>query len=296
MPPTSDDAVGAALARLRAVMAGLESALVAYSGGTDSTLVLRVAHDVLGARCVALTTRSPSTPAHDRRAAEEGALAIGAVHVWLDTNELDDPRYAANPVDRCFFCKTNLFDICERERHRLGLAAVVDGANLDDLEDHRPGLDAARRHGVRHPLVEAAFTKADVRAVSRALGLPTWDRPASPCLSSRVPYGTPITAALLARVDAAEQCLRAEGFRELRVRAHDTLARIEVAVDDLPRLLAPELRARVIDALRRLGFAHVTVDLRGFRSGSLNEGISETTRGPDTPEPLESARHAGGRS
>jgi uncharacterized protein len=294
MPPASDDAVATALARLRAVMAGLESALVAFSGGTDSTLVLRVAHDVLGARCVALTTRSPSTPAHDRQAAREGALAIGAAHAWFDTNELEDPRYAANPADRCFFCKTNLFDICERERRRLGLAVVVDGTNLDDLGDRRPGLDAARRHGVRHPLVEAALTKGDVRAVSRALGLPTWDRPASPCLSSRVPYGTPITAALLARIDAAEQRLRAEGFRELRVRAHDTLARIEVAVDDLPRLLAPDLRTRVTDALRRLGFVHVTVDLRGFRSGSLNEGIPETTKGPDVAGPLESARHAGG--
>jgi uncharacterized protein len=281
MPPGSDDAVAAGLARLRAVLGSLESALVAFSGGTDSTLVLRVAHDVLGARCVALTTRSPSTPAHDRQAAHEGALAIGAPHVWIDTNELDDPRYAANPVNRCFFCKTNLFDLCERERHRLGLAVVVDGANVDDLADHRPGLDAAARHGVRHPLVEANLTKADVRAVSRALGLPTWDRPASPCLSSRVPYGTPISAALLARIDAAERYLRGLGFRELRVRAHDTLARIEVAVDDLPRLVAPGLRARVSEALRHLGFVHVTVDLRGFRSGSLNEGIAETTRGPE---------------
>jgi pyridinium-3,5-biscarboxylic acid mononucleotide sulfurtransferase len=280
MPTASDDPVGTALTRLRAVVGGLESALVAFSGGTDSTLVLRVAHDVLGARCVALTTRSPSTPAHDRQAAEDGALAIGAPHVWVDTDELEDPRYAANPVNRCFFCKTNLFDICERERHRLGLAVVLDGANLDDLADHRPGLEAARHHGVRHPLVEAAFTKADVRTVSRALGLSTWDRPASPCLSSRVPYGTPITATLLARIDAAEQYLRAEGFRELRVRAHDTLARIEVALDELPRLLAPDLRARVTDTLRQLGFVHVTVDLRGFRSGSLNEGIAGTTRGP----------------
>ena len=279
MPPTSDDV--AVLARLRAVVGALDSALVAFSGGTDSTLVLRVAHDVLGTRCVALTTRSPSTPAHDRQAAHDGARAIGVAHVWVDTNELEDPRYAANPVNRCFFCKTNLFDICERERQRLGLAVVVDGANLDDLADHRPGLEAARRHGVRHPLVEAACTKADVRTVSRALGLATWDLPASPCLSSRVPYGMPITAELLARIDASEQYLRTEGFRELRVRAHDTLARIEVAADELPRLLAPALRTRVTEALRHLGFVHVTVDLRGFRSGSLNEGILEVTRGPE---------------
>jgi uncharacterized protein len=278
--PDSDAAVAAPLARLREVLDGLDSVLVAFSGGTDSTLVLRVAHDVLGARCTAVTTRSPSTPAHDRQAAHDGALLVGTQHVWVDTNELDDPRYAANPVNRCFFCKTNLFDICERERHRLGLAVVVDGANLDDLADHRPGLEAAARHGVRHPLVEAGLTKADVRAVSRALGLPTWDRPASPCLSSRVPYGTAITEAALARIDAAEQYLRGLGFRELRVRAHDTLALIEVPVDELPRLVEPALRERVSEALRGLGFVHVAVDLRGFRSGSLNEGVAGTTKGP----------------
>jgi uncharacterized protein len=279
--PVSDDAVAGCLARLRAVLDGLDSALIAFSGGTDSTLVLRVAHDVLGERCIALTTHSPSTPAHDREAAHDGAQSIGARHVWIDTNELDDPRYAANPVNRCFFCKTNLFDICERERQRLGLTVVVDGANVDDLSDHRPGLEAAARHGVRHPLVEASLTKADVRAVSRALGLPTWDRPASPCLSSRVPYGTPITEAMLARIDAAEQFLRGLGFRELRVRAHDTLARIEVPTDDLPRLLEPALRDHVGDALRGFGFVHVAVDLRGFRSGSLNEGVAGTTKGPE---------------
>lgn len=280
MHPRSDEQAAAALARLRTVLADVESALVAFSGGTDSTLVLRVAADVLGPRCTALTTRSSSTPAHDRVAAEDGARTIGTTHLWIDTEELADPRYAANPVNRCFFCKTNLFDICERERRRLGLAVVVDGANVDDLADHRPGLEAAARHGVRHPLVEAGLTKAQVRGVSRLLGLPTWDRPASPCLSSRVPYGTPITAALLARIDAAEQVLRGHGFRELRVRAHDTLARIEVAADELPRLVDPSRRGVIVEALRALGFAHVTVDLRGFRSGSLNEGLAETTRGP----------------
>ena len=281
MPPVSDDIVAAGLARLETVLAGFESVLVAFSGGTDSTLVLRVAHDLLGERCVAVTTRSPSTPAHDRRAADETVQALGVRHRWIDTNELDIPQYAANPVDRCFFCKTNLFDICEVERARLGLATVVDGANLDDLSDHRPGLGAAASHHVRHPLIEARLGKPAVRAISRTLGLPTWDRPASPCLSSRVPYGTPITAVLLARIDGAESHLRGLGFREVRVRAHDALARIEVPPDDLPRLLDPALRADVTATLRTLGFAHVTVDLRGFRSGSLNEGIGETTKGPE---------------
>jgi uncharacterized protein len=277
--PVSETDARPALERLRAVVAGVESALVAFSGGTDSTLVLRVAHDVLGERCTALTTRSPSTPAHDRQAALEGAAAIGARHLWIDTNELDDPRYAANPVNRCYFCKTNLFDICEREQRRLALAVVMDGANLDDLGDYRPGLDAAARHGVRHPLVEARLTKADVRAVSLHLGLATWDRPASPCLSSRVPYGTAIDEALLARIDAAEQYLRALGFGELRVRAHGALARIEVRLDELPRLRDGAMLAAVTDRLRALGFAEVTVDPRGFRSGSLNEGLL-TTKGP----------------
>ena len=276
--PASDATTG--LARLRAVFAGVDSALIAFSGGTDSTLVFRVAHDVLGDRCVGLTTRSPSTPAHDRQAAAAGAATIGARHLWIDTNELDDPRYAANPVNRCFFCKTNLFEICERERRRLELAVVMDGANLDDLGDYRPGLEAAARHAVRHPLVEASLTKGDVRALSRQLGLASWDRPASPCLSSRVPYGTPIDAALLARIDVAEQYLRTLGFGELRVRAHGALARIEVRLDELPRLLDEALRATVTGRLRALGFAEVTVDPRGFRSGSLNEGVVQTTKGP----------------
>lgn len=281
MPPGSDDAVAAKLTRLDQALRALDSALVAFSGGTDSTLVLRVAADALGDRCVALTTLSPSMPAHDRQDAETLARSFGVQHLRLDTDELANPEYAANPVNRCFFCKTNLFDLCEAERERLGLAVVVDGANVDDLNDHRPGLEAAARHGVRHPLVEAGFTKHDVRAASRALGLPTWDRPASPCLSSRVPYGTPITAPLLARIDAAEQWLRGLGFRELRVRAHDTLARIEVPPGDLPRLVEPDLRARVAAELRALGFVHVTVDLLGFRSGSLNEGVVTNTKGPE---------------
>jgi uncharacterized protein len=269
----------AALERLRTAIDAYDSMLVAFSGGTDSALVLRVAHERLGDRCVALTTVSPSTPAHDRRASAELAGALGIRHLRVETNELDVPEYAANPVNRCFFCKTNLFDICERERARLGLAVVADGANVDDLGDHRPGLEAAARHGVRHPLVDAGLGKADVRAVSRALELPTWDRPSSPCLSSRVPYGTPITRPMLARIDEAEQYLRGLGLRELRVRAHDTLARIEVTAADLPRLVDPAVRGEIARTLHGLGFVHVALDLDGFRSGSLNEGVvGEQTR------------------
>ncbi len=249
----------------------MPSALVAFSGGVDSTFLLRVAHDVLADRCLALTTVSPTTPPDDLADARALAVEIDASHVVIEANELDIPGYAANPVNRCYFCKDSLFTICLAEAARRGLGAVLDGANLDDLGDHRPGLKAAEEQGVRHPLVEAGLTKADVRAASRALGLATWDRPSSPCLSSRFPYGTRITPDGLARVAAAEKFLRACGFGELRVRHHEQVARLEVPVVEMPRLLEPELRARVVGELKRLGFTWVALDLQGFRSGSLNE-------------------------
>ena len=273
------------LERLRAILAELPSALVAYSGGVDSTFLLRVAHEVLGPRCTALTTVSPTTPEDDLVQATALAATLGVAHLVLDTNELDIPGYAENPTNRCYFCKENLFTLCAAEADRLGLAVVLDGANLDDLGDHRPGLEAAAERAVRHPLVEAGLSKADIRAV----GLPTWDRPASPCLSSRFPYGTRITAERLQRVAAAEAFLRRRGFRELRVRFHDRVARIEVPLDEMPRLLEPGTREDVVRELRRLGFSYVALDLQGFRSGSLNEplGTPETrgAGGIDPPAP-----------
>jgi uncharacterized protein len=211
---------------------------------------------------------------------------MGVAHVCVDTDELAIPGYAANPINRCYFCKDNLFTICAAEAERRSIAVVVDGANLDDLNDHRPGLRAAEERGVRHPLVEVGLSKADIRAASRALGLPTWDRPASPCLSSRFPYGTPITAERLTRVDQAERFLRALGFRELRVRFHDRIARLEVPPEAMPRLLLPDVREAVVAELRCLGFAYVALDLQGFRSGSLNEGLdAENTRGREVSPP-----------
>jgi uncharacterized protein len=257
--------------RLRGLLGEIPSALVAFSGGVDSSFLLRVAADVLGPRCVALTTVSPTTPADDLEDARQLAAALGVEHVVVDANELEIPGYAENPTNRCYFCKDNLYTLCLAEARRRGLAAVLDGANVDDLGDHRPGLQAATEQGVRHPLVEAGLAKADVRAASHALGLATWDRPSSPCLSSRFPYGTRITSERLARVEAAERFLRERGFRELRVRFHDTVARLEVPAADMPRLLEPETRVAVVDELRRLGFLYVALDLQGFRSGSLND-------------------------
>jgi len=272
------------LGRLRELLGELESALVAFSGGVDSTFLLRVAHDVLGPRCLALTTASSTTPADDLAEARALAGAMGVTHVVVQTDELRIPGYAENPVNRCWFCKENLFVVCDAEATARGLSVVLDGANVDDLADHRPGLAAAASHRVRHLLVEAGFTKADVRAASRSLGLRTWDRPASPCLSSRFPYGTRITEEGLGRVAAAEQWLRARGLRELRVRFHDAVARIEVPPNDMARVL--ELRSELVQAFRDLGFTWVALDLQGFRSGSLNEALGPRTHeGPGNESP-----------
>ena len=272
------------LHRLRSLLGELESALVAFSGGVDSTFLLRVAHDVLGSRCLALTTVSPTTPADDLEEARTLAAAMGVEHLVVDTNELAIAGYAENPTNRCYFCKDNLFVICAAEAAQRGLAIVLDGANLDDLGDHRPGLTAASDHGVRHPLVEAGLTKADIREASRALGLPTWDRPASPCLSSRFPYGTRITADRLARVAAAEDWLRAHGF----ARAAGALPRGARARRDCPGRHAA--RARVAQRAGRgvpaLRLHLVALDLQGFRSGSLNEALAaETHEGPGDEPP-----------
>jgi uncharacterized protein len=266
--------VDAKLARLRETLAAFPSALIAFSGGVDSAFLLRVAAEALGARCTALTTASSTTPAADLADARRLAADLGVTHVVVEADELAIPGYAANGPERCYLCKDHLYAVCRAEAERRGIAVILDGVNVDDLGDHRPGLRAAAQQHVRHPLVEAEFRKADIRLASRALQLETWDRPASPCLSSRFPYGTTITIEGLRRVASAEDALRAEGFRELRVRYHDRVARIELPLADAERLLESPRRERIVRALKEIGFDYVTLDLQGFRSGSLNQALA----------------------
>jgi uncharacterized protein len=265
--------LNAKFARLRATFLPMSDVIVAFSGGVDSSFVLKVAHDILGDRVLALTTTSPTMPEQDRLSAITFAGQIGVRHLVVESNELEIPGYAGNPLNRCYLCKHNLFTVCEAKGRELQIDNIVDGLNLDDLHDYRPGIKAATELRVRHPLVEAELTKAEVRELSRELGLATWDRPASPCLSSRFPYGTTITEEGLRKVESGEQFLHKLGFAVARVRYHGDVARLEVEAPEIPRLLAPETRDLVDMELKRIGFRFVTVDLKGFRSGSLNEGI-----------------------
>jgi uncharacterized protein len=262
---------------LRAAIAAYDQIVVAFSGGVDSAFLLKVAADALGARCHAVTAVSPTMARSE--VADAAALArelgLGARHHVIESHELEVPGFADNPEHRCALCKTELMDVAAPLAAALGGAPVALGTNLDDLGDVRPGIAAARARGARMPLVDAGFSKAEVRAASRALGLRTWDKPQLACLSSRFPYGTQITPDRLRRVDAFEDGLRALGFRQLRVRFHDTIARLEVESSELPRAL--ELRERIVELGKQLGFAYVALDLAGFRSGSLNEVLPAET-------------------
>jgi uncharacterized protein len=259
------------LSALRRLLRDLGSVLVCYSGGIDSAFVLAVAHAELGERAIGMTAVSPSLSESEKNDAARIARTLGAAHRFVASNELARPGYVQNGPDRCFHCKSELYDIAEAKRREWQLAAVVNGTNQDDLGDYRPGLEAAKNAGVQSPLVAVGMTKSDVRRAAKLIGMDVWDKPAAACLSSRIPYGTSVTTERLAQIAGFEAELKALGFRQLRVRWHEKIARIEIELGELPRLLAPGVREAVVAAGKQHGFQYVTLDLGGYRTGSHNE-------------------------
>ncbi|WP_017652726.1 ATP-dependent sacrificial sulfur transferase LarE [Fortiea contorta] len=262
------------LEQLKALFREMEQALIAYSGGVDSTLVAKIAYDVLGDRALAVTAVSPSLLPEELEDAKIQAVTIGIPHKIVHTHEMDNPNYTSNPVNRCYFCKSELHDTLKPLALELGYPYVVDGVNADDLHDYRPGIQAAKERGARSPLAEAGVTKLEVRQLSQQFGLPWWDKPAQPCLSSRFPYGEEITISKLQRVGRAEIYLRKLGWQNLRVRSEGDTARIELSPEHIKEFVLVTDLQKVVSAFQEFGFIYVTLDLEGYRSGKLNQVLN----------------------
>jgi pyridinium-3,5-biscarboxylic acid mononucleotide sulfurtransferase len=264
---------------LKALLHDMQDAVLAYSGGVDSSLLLRAASEIMGPRLIAVTAVSETYPAGELPAAAEFARSLGVTHKVLHTGELTSEAFVSNTPDRCYHCKKELFEKLRRIAETEGIAAVIEGSNTDDLRDHRPGRKAAQEFGVRSPLMEAGLSKAEVRELARKLNLAVWDKPSLACLSSRIPYGTRITTQILETVQSAEDQLRVLGFRQLRVRHHGDTARIEISRNDFRLLLNDDVAARITTALKKMGYTYICVDLEGYRTGSMNEGLQKAGAG-----------------
>ena len=258
---------------LQKQLAEFPSMIIALSGGADSAYLAWAAHRAIGERALSVTALSPSYSAHDRSVVEEFVRQLGVRHEFIETHEMENPKYRANAADRCYFCKDELFNVLDAMAQERGFAAIAYGVNADDTLDFRPGHSAAAEHSVLAPLLDAGLHKAEIRTLSQRAGLPTWDRPASACLASRLPYGTEVTPERLALIERGEAALRDLGFRQFRVRLHDKLARVEIAPEEMPRAMSPEMASSIASRLKTAGFSYVALDLEGYRQGSLNESL-----------------------
>lgn len=261
------------LESLRNILSNLESVLIAFSGGVDSTFLLRVASEVLKENIVAVTASSEIFPSSECDEARRIAESLGVKHIVIVTNELDNPDFTSNPPDRCYHCKKGLFVELSERAKELGLAHIIEGSNFSDINDYRPGMKAVKEFNVRTPLKEAGLTKAEIRTLSKGMNLPTWNKPASPCLSSRIPYGSEITREKLQRIELGERFLRGFGIKTLRVRDHDDIARIETPRDSMHMLLDSVRADEIVGRFRSLGYVYVAIDLQGYRTGSMNEAL-----------------------